>query len=271
MDKSIDYDSLVKLILNTRFVGLQAEPDDGVRFGIVLGGQPGVGKSYLAKFIAEEFGWKYAYINGDDYRPYHPDFDEFQKDPATSPLKTQKFASTVVGRLIDHFVREKVNIVIEGTFRTAEVPIETLKFLSNNGYRTFALVLTCDRNLSWKSCECRYFSVLEEDRMHGRPTSARRTPKEHHDLVAASLATNVATVYGAGVAKRMIVFVRLPDGRGDYVQKALFDSEKQGAIAPERLREAVQCVLDGNFEAARSVVGNALQAGPAMSRLSEEY
>lgn len=256
MDKPINYDDIVRTILNTLYGASMSEPDDDARFGVVLGGQPGVGKSFLPEIVQKEYGRTFVFLNGDDYRAFHPDYLEFQKSPATSSLKTQEFVGIVTRRLIDHFIKNKFNVVIEGTFRTSTVPVETLKRLKENAYKTVALVLTCDKRLSWESCEKRFRFALEKDLKRNRPTDARRTPREHHDIVVDNLAENVATVYEADVAGRMIVFARFPDGTGGFAREAIFDSEKHGAITPSRLRQAVQHVLDGDIPAAKSVIAH---------------
>lgn len=40
--------------------------------GIILGGQPGAGKSYLVKEVEDEFQNDFIFISTDDLRLYHP-------------------------------------------------------------------------------------------------------------------------------------------------------------------------------------------------------
>lgn len=43
---------------------------------IILGGQPGAGKSLLHRIYKKKFNQNIAIINGDDYRKYHPNIKE---------------------------------------------------------------------------------------------------------------------------------------------------------------------------------------------------
>ena len=46
--------------------------------GFVLGGQPGAGKSNLIKMINAQLNGNVLVVNGDEFRRYHPNFDEMQ-------------------------------------------------------------------------------------------------------------------------------------------------------------------------------------------------
>ena len=91
----------------------------------ILGGQPGAGKTQLQKNILRKNKNVIA-INADAYRQSHPLFeniqDEFGDD---SPKYTQPFINEVVERLISDLSDMKYNLIIEGTLRTADVPLNT--------------------------------------------------------------------------------------------------------------------------------------------------
>ena len=48
--------------------------------GIILGGQPGSGKSYLKDEVIQEFNESFIFISTDDLRLYHPAYLELQQD-----------------------------------------------------------------------------------------------------------------------------------------------------------------------------------------------
>ena len=61
---------------------------------IFLGGQPGSGKSHI---IGENDCVDYVKINGDDYRKYHPNFDEITSyDIENMPTRTQEFVNKCI-------------------------------------------------------------------------------------------------------------------------------------------------------------------------------
>ena len=108
-------------------------PSSRKPLGYVLGGQPGSGKSVLTETIKKN-NKNIISINGDEYRSWHPYFSEIQNTYGKDSSKiTAKFAGKVTEALIKKAIKEKYNVVIEGTFRTAETPLKTLKDLKENG------------------------------------------------------------------------------------------------------------------------------------------
>ncbi len=186
----------------------------------VLGGQPGAGKSNLAKEICKNLHDNVVEINGDLFRKYHPDYQKFiENNPLTMPEKTAEFSATVTQEILKKAIKEKYNVVIEGTFRTSETPTKTLKLFKNNKYKTNVLIQSCDKNLSWQSCMERY-----EKGKKINPKEARYTDKKHHDLVVKNLIGNVKKVQDSGLADNIKIFIR--KGDREMKNEEVYDSEK---------------------------------------------
>ena len=67
-------------------------------------------------------------INGDDFRFLHPDFNYiYQNYGDDFVTHTAKFSGETVERAIERAIVSKLNIVVEGTFRNAATPLQTLK------------------------------------------------------------------------------------------------------------------------------------------------
>ena len=99
----------------------------------LLGGQPGAGKSGLENAINIEN--EYISISGDDYREYHPKFEELNiRYGKESSKHTQQWAGEITERLIKELGKEKYNLIIEGTLRTAELPLKEAYRFKKNGY-----------------------------------------------------------------------------------------------------------------------------------------
>lgn len=122
-------------------------PSSRKPLGYVLGGQPGSGKSVLTETIKKnnkillasmvtntEVGilifWNSEYIWQGQFKNH------------------SKICWKVTEALIKKAIKEKYNVVIEGTFRTAETPLKTLKDLKENGYTTYACIKTCPADLT---------------------------------------------------------------------------------------------------------------------------
>lgn len=141
--------------------------------GFVLGGQPGAGKSNLLSEVKKRLNRNIIVINGDDFRKYHPDYERLQKGKGKdSSIHTQEFAGKMTNAILNKAIQERYNIVIEGTFRTIEAPLKTLKQFKDNGYETNVLVQTCKQEISWASCLERY-----EKALIATPNEARFTPR----------------------------------------------------------------------------------------------
>ena len=68
---------------------------------VLLGGQPGAGKSRAAQFARELHDQVLVVINGDDFRALHPDFKRLQRDdPEQMPRVTQAVSAPLVERSI---------------------------------------------------------------------------------------------------------------------------------------------------------------------------
>jgi predicted AAA+ superfamily ATPase len=72
---------------------------------IILGGQPGAGKSFLVKEVEKEFQKDFVFISTDDLRLYHPQYIKLQSDPQTvqnAANLVNPYASAWTERLIKH-------------------------------------------------------------------------------------------------------------------------------------------------------------------------
>jgi len=204
--------------------------------GVVLGGQPGAGKSGLIQRAIMESEGNIITINGDDYRKYHPDYEKFQsEDIENSAAKTAEFAGKMVEAILKRCIDNRYNVVIEGTFRTAATPIKTLTKFKNEGYNTEVMIQTCDKALSWQSCLERFEKVKRT-----APNEARATRKQDHDIVVENLAKNIAEVYESGLADRFRVFGRFLDDEQNSHILEIFDSFRTQDLNSE----IIQAVLD---------------------------
>lgn len=214
LDDSEDAETFLKKIVNVIFSlkSFNRTPCQKP-FGAVLGGQPGAAKSVLSKIILDG-NLNIIPINGDEFRSWLPDFETVQKEQGKDSVKaTAQFAGKVTEAIISRAVKEHYNIVVEGTFRTAEAPSKTLSFLKENGYQTAVYIKTCSADLSWKRCNDRYQEGLKKG-----DGKERYTFKEHHDLVVSTLPENAELVYKGGLADRFVVI-------GEDKQY-LYDSDK---------------------------------------------
>ena len=188
----------------------------------LLAGQPGAGKSTMAKIFTCKHQGNIAFISGDDYRKDHPRYKELQRiygDDAV--LHTQKFAGKMTEALIDDLSKSGYHLIIEGTLRTTEVPLRTRDLLTGRGYEV-------SLNLILVRPEESYLGTLKRyELMKEAGLTPRMTPKEHHDLVARSIVDHLHTLYEQDAFPQVRVYNRAGE--------CLYDREKTPFRDPSEL------------------------------------
>lgn len=171
----------------------------------ILGGQPGAGKTTLQKQIRNN-NKNIIIINADSFREFHPYFDEIQNMYGKeSPKHTQPFINQVTERLIDDLSTEKYNLIIEGTLRTANVPISSCKTLKEKGYRVELHIMAVKSQISYESTILRYENAFAQGEI------PRATAKAHHDMVADAIADNLDIIEKTGTFDSIKLFNRNGD------------------------------------------------------------
>ena len=179
---------------------------DGIPTGIVLGGQPGAGKTTIQKVMYDKFQPSITIINADEYRKYHPMFEQIIEEHGKNyPEYTGKFSGTVAERFLSEVIKQKRNIIIEGTLRTAEVPLSTCRNFNKNGYETILAVMATKPEISYLS------TILRYEKMHQIGMMARVVNKEHHDKVVMNLASNLKKIHEENAFNHILIYNRQGD------------------------------------------------------------
>ena len=159
---------------------------------VILGGQSGAGKTTIHRVKMLESKGNYIVIDGDTYRAQHPYFRELQEKYGVDSVDyTKMFAGKMVEAVIDKLSSLKYNLIIEGTLRSAAVPINT------------ATLLKSKPELSYLTTQLRYLEMMIVD-----PLQARATPKDHHDGIVKALVANITELEQSGVFETIQVYKR---------------------------------------------------------------
>ncbi|MBO5477009.1 MAG: zeta toxin family protein [Clostridia bacterium] len=142
---------------------------------IILGGQPGAGKSFLIKEAKKDFLDKdIVVINGDEYRRWHPRSKEIlNSDEEKYAFYTDPDVREWTSNLFEKAIKNKYNIIFEGTMRTNRI-CDTIKRLKEEGFIVKIKVLAVHEIDSRISTIERYESQLNYEG-HGR-----KTPVDSH-------------------------------------------------------------------------------------------
>ena len=171
---------------------------------VILGGQSGAGKTTIHRVKMMEYKGDYIVIDGDTYRAQHPHFRELQEKYGVDSVDyTKAFAGQMVEAVIDKLSSLKYNLIIEGTLRSAAVPINTATLLKSKGYTVDFCLIATKPELSYLTTQLRYLEMMIVD-----PLQARATPKEHHDGIVKSLVANITEIEQSGVFETIQVYKR---------------------------------------------------------------
>ena len=151
-------------------------------------GQPGAGKTQIVEQIS--IGKNIAFINGDSYRKFYPDYiNLYQKYGDEIINITKKFSVISPENLIEKLSDKKINLIIEGTLRTTEVPEKTRNLLSNKQYQVELDVIVVKPEISWLR------TIKRFQEMENEGSIPRLTAKEHHDKVVKNLSNNLKEIF----------------------------------------------------------------------------
>ena len=200
--------------------------------GIVLGGQPGAGKSRVAQTLIGMMP-KPIYINADEFRSLHPEYLALQaKYGADAPKYTGEFSGQVAENILMRAIDARISVIIEGTFRNPATPIKTLQRFKSHGYQTQATIVTTHQDLSWSS-------TLERGHVaEAIGEIPRFVDRALYQRVVNSLPQNADLVFASGFADRFVVLSRTRvcfDSKvdagtpGAYIAEALMRDESQSS------------------------------------------
>ena len=171
---------------------------------VILGGQSGAGKTTIHRVKMMEYKGDYIVIDGDTYRAQHPHFRELQEKYGVDSVDyTKVFAGKMVEAVIDKLSSLKYNLIIEGTLRSAAVPINTATLLKSKGYTVDFCLIATKPELSYLTTQLRYLEMMIVD-----PLQARATPKDHHDGIVKFLVANITELEQSGVFETIQVYKR---------------------------------------------------------------
>lgn len=200
---------------------------DGVKKGsikeaYILGGQPGAGKTVIHNILNSKYEKNIISINADEYRIFHPNYEEIRKTYGEDSVNyTGKFSGEVTEKLIDKLSNEGYNLIVEGTLRDKNVPLNTERLLKQKGYVTELSVIVVKPEISYLSTKLRY------ERMYAIGEYARATPKENHDRVANIIPDNLHAIYISGGFNNITLY--------DRNQKCIYDKSITSEISPKEI------------------------------------
>ena len=192
----------------------------------VLGGQPGAGKTGLQNIMRKKCKGNLVILNGDEFRELHPDFKRLQKKYGKDSVDyTGKFSGQMTEALIAKLKEEKYNVLVEGTLRTAEVPLKTCREFKAAGYKVVLGVIAVKPQISYLS------TILRYEKMIAAGKTPRATAKQNHDNTVKNIPDNLQQIFESKLFDNILIYNR------DDV--CLYDMSKTPTISPSTIIQEV--------------------------------
>lgn len=193
-------------------------------YAVLLAGQPGAGKTVLSSMLVDAFGGDAEFINGDDFRRYHPDYKKLYAEFGTEIVsKTAVFSSAGVEGMISALSDHHINLIVEGTGRNAKVPETTAKLLAPKGYTVELAVIATRPELSLISTLARLYQMSENG------TPPRATAISVHDHVVNVLPGNLDELHNSKEISRITIW--------DRELHRVYDSKIEDYLPSKALKE----------------------------------
>lgn len=178
----------------------EISPDSHPR-GILLGGQGAVGKGQLNLWAEKLYPERqFLAINGDNYRTWHPRFDMLCKDLWNYSKETQIFSNVFTEGLIDESLSRRYSFVVEGTMRSALVPLQTAAKLRSNGYETAAFAIAACKEFSLLNAFVRYYKEVQSKGF------GRMIEIDSHNAAVEGLPKSLDQLYAEKSVERICLF-----------------------------------------------------------------
>jgi UDP-N-acetylglucosamine kinase len=194
---------------------------------VLLGGQPGAGKSRAGARLTAEHGGPITPLSGDDLCVFHPDYRRLiSANPEQAGPVLAEATSAWVREAIQDAFENRHSLLLEGTFGDPTTTVATAARFNQAGFQVRIVAIASPRVLSIITAASRYLRDLRA----GAP--ARFTRLSAHDRGYEGTARLVESIDPATPADRVTILSR--NGRILYDHHAQSDVSPDGASAALR-------------------------------------
>lgn len=198
---------------------------------VLLGGQPGAGKSRATARILSEHDGMVA-LTGDDLRIFHPAYRSLlAEDPERAPAALAEATRGWVRAAIQDAIDGRHSLLLEGTFGDPDVTLSTAARFRQAGFEVRVVAIASPRVLSVVSAASRYL----RDRNAGTP--ARFTRLAAHDRGYDGTTRLIDALGAIAPTDRVTVVGR--NGR------TLFDQARDAGEPPASFADARAALAEG--------------------------
>jgi len=170
---------------------------------IIIGAQPGSGKSLLENVARDELVNNGVICSLDELREFHPHADKIRSDyEAYYPVLTGDYAWKWREGLMAYCVANRLNFILEVTFANGADINKMMQILKENEYRVDLKLLAVHPKLSLLGTQARYEKQKLDE------ASGRIISKEDHDERYSKLVPSLIQVQNAALYDKMQIYGR---------------------------------------------------------------
>ena len=178
------------------------KPVDNPRL-IIVGGQPGAGKSDLQKFGELELASNVVVLSTDVLRSYHPHEREIKKTyPDYYHILTVDLARILLINLENYALAHKLNVILESTLGNSEVMLQKINKYRKYDYQIDLKVIAVNELISYLGAEDRYENMILAEK------SGRMVSKQNHDQNYKDIPTTLQMLQDQDLLDNIAVYQR---------------------------------------------------------------
>lgn len=208
-------------------------PASASPIALVIGGQPGAGKSFAlahARSQLQDSAGSAVVISVDELREYHPYWRAYARSDPLAAERTQHDAGLWYARLTNDAIAQRVDVAFETSMRRPEPVLALAGRLRADGYLTVATIVATDRDQSRLATLARFDVARTEGDV------PRFVPAAYHDATFSSLRDTLAALEASRAADELRLITRA--GAGVYRNQLQNGSWQRPAKAVEALDAA---------------------------------
>lgn len=199
-----EHELIYQQILKSEFGSSTSNENPSI---VILGGQPGCGKSGIIQLSKNDFSdGNVVIINGDDFRGLHPkSLEIFKSHEQRYAELTDPDVREWTSRLFQEAIASKRNIIFEGTMRNDGPICKTIQQLMQEGYKVHIRVMAVSEKESILGIHQR-FEVQKAHEGFGR-----MTPIESHNAAYTGMLHTISRIENEKLFHSLQVYNRNND------------------------------------------------------------
>jgi len=229
-----DYENKAKILLTT---GIRPSSDKTL---VIVGGQPGAGKSRLIGPTNVELKNNAVIVDFDELRALHPSYKTVSINyPETTYKILQADIDNLKNRILQFLIDNEYNVIYEGALRNTEGFLELGNLFKKGNYNINMNIMAVPKLESYGSTLVRYAYAMLTER------TPRWVEKAAHDESYEGVIRTVSAFRERGLADNISVFIR----SSESPKKIYSTDEKQ-------FRDAILAIQYGREIGRRNAVEN---------------